>query len=143
MDGDPARLVNLSRTGAQLLVGSAPLRPHQQVHIHIADDQQVLRLRADIVWATLERSHGPLASPQYRAGAKFIDVDPTVLDAFCARNHMAAHAIGCDEPLEEPPHVSADGAAVETAPAAGNTDDEAGDDAGENDRTSSQVEDNW
>ena len=143
VDGDWARLVDLSRTGAQLLLGLVPVRPRQQVHIHLDDDQQVLRLRADIVWATLESSHGPLASPQYRAGAKFIDVDPGVLDAFCARNRTGAHAIGCEEPLEEPPHVSADGAAVETAPAAGNTDDEAGVEAGENDRTSSQVENDW
>ena len=55
----------------------------------------------------------------------------------------AADAVGCDEPLEEPPHPSADGTAVETAPAAGDTDDEAGDDAGEDDRTSSQVENDW
>ncbi len=143
VDGEPARLVNLSRTGVQLLLGSVPLHPHQQVRIQIADDQQTLRLCAAVVWAAIEGSHGDHGSPQYRAGVMFIDADPTVLDAFCARNRMAAHAIGRDEPLEEPPHVSADGAAVEAAPAAGDTDDEAGDEAGEDDRTSSQVENDW
>ena len=103
----------------------------------------MLRLYAEVVWAAIEGSHGEDGSPQYRAGAMFIDPDPTVLDAFCARNRMAAHAIGCDEPLEEPPHVSAGGAAVGTAPAAGDTDDEAGDEAGEDDRISSHVENDW
>ncbi len=60
---------------------------------------------------------------------------------------ICCDALDCDgslaPPLEEPPHVSADGAAVETAPAAGDTDDEVGAEAGEDDRTSSQVVNDW
>ena len=85
VDGIAARLTDLSQTGAQL-VAPTVLRPSQHVQILISDDQQVLRLKATVVRASLEPSHDPGTPPHYRVGVTLIDVDREALEVFCARN---------------------------------------------------------
>ena len=140
-----ASLVNLSRTGAQLL-GPTPLRLNQHVRIQLADDQEVLSLRAAVVWVSFEPSGSQATPAQYRAGVMFIDADAAALEAFCTWNRVAANPVELDEPLEEPPHAAADRAAVQTALADDPGDearDEARDDARASDRLSRQVRNEW
>jgi len=85
IDGIAARLTDLSQTGAQL-VAPIRLRPWQRVQILISDDQQVFRLEAKVVWASLEPSRDPGTPPDHRVGVTFIDVDREALEVFCARN---------------------------------------------------------
>jgi hypothetical protein len=57
VDGGPVRLVNLSAIGAQITSASA-LKP-------------VVRLPAQVVWASFELPRGRRQSPHYRAGVEF------------------------------------------------------------------------
>ena len=85
VDSTPARLSDLSLTGAQLVM-PALLRPSQRVRIQMSDDQQVLSVAATVIWASLEPSRGADTPTGYRVGVTFIDADPKTLEAFCARN---------------------------------------------------------
>ena len=85
--GTAARLADLSHTGAQVVV-PMHLRPNQQVRVLITDNQQVLRLVATVVRASLEPSRDPSTPPQCRAGVTFIDADREALETFCARNEQ-------------------------------------------------------
>ena len=80
LDGYATTLVNLSRTGAQLLVPKA-LRLNQQVRVSIEDEEEIFRLRAAVAWVSFERS-GETGDQWYRAGLTFVDADPEVLKRF-------------------------------------------------------------
>ena len=82
IDGNPAGLVDLSRYGAQVLVPRR-VSPNQKVLFSLASEQNVVRCRGSIVWATLERSDDP-GTHRYRAGVAFADADPDLVDAFCS-----------------------------------------------------------
>jgi hypothetical protein len=85
IDGNPATLVDLSVTGAQV-VSVTILKPNQRVRMAFADAQGMVRFNAAIAWATFEIP--PKIGPQYRAGIEFVDADPAAIDAFCSR-HLA------------------------------------------------------
>lgn len=83
INGTPARLVNLSVTGAQVL---APirLRPAEGVRLVLIDDSAALRLAGVIAWATLEIS--PKETGQcYRYGIEFRNSDAKKLEKYCLR----------------------------------------------------------
>ena len=84
--GDPTTLVNLSSSGAQLLVQKA-LRLNQQVRISIEDEQEMCRFRASVIWVSFERST-ETGSQSYRAGLTFIDAHPELVEAMCSRNRQ-------------------------------------------------------
>src|SRR5439155_1262985 len=65
IDGNPAALVDLSITGAQV-VSPTILKPNQRVRLTLSDDTAAIRLNAAIAWAQFEIPAG--APPQYRAG---------------------------------------------------------------------------
>ena len=79
-------LVNLSRTGVQLLVPKA-LRLNQEVRVSIEDEVEIFRLRAAVVWVSFERS-GETGDQWYRAGLTFVDADPEVLETLCSRHRQ-------------------------------------------------------
>jgi len=82
VNGTPSELVNVSVTGAQILVPER-LQPRQQVRVTLTDERTELRLHGVIIWSTLELS-GRAAS--YRVGVQFADTDPHALTAFCSRH---------------------------------------------------------
>lgn len=83
VDGNPATLVDMSATGAQVLSRTV-LKPNQRVRVTMADDRSVLRANATVAWATFEIPSGD--APRYRAGLAFLNTDPAALQAFCLRN---------------------------------------------------------
>ena len=86
VDGDPATLVDLSRDGAQVLVGKS-VHPNQRVRMSMADEHGLFGCRAAIVWAAFERSGQP-ATEQYRAGVAFMDASPERVEAFSSRHRQ-------------------------------------------------------
>jgi hypothetical protein len=70
VDGGPVRLVNLSAIGAQITSASA-LKPGQRIRMSLVDDLGVVRLPAQVVWASFELPRGRRQSPHYRAGVEF------------------------------------------------------------------------
>ncbi len=86
LDGYPTTLVDLSRSGAQVLVAK-PLRFKQGVRISIADEQGAFRFRATVVWAAFERS-ADTGQQCYRAGIAFVDADAQLLDELCVRHRV-------------------------------------------------------
>jgi hypothetical protein len=84
LDGNPARLVDLSQVGAQVL-SSTILRPNQKVRVSIPHDDFVMRFRGSIAWAKFELPQSS-APPRYRAGVEFTDADATAVETFCVKN---------------------------------------------------------
>jgi hypothetical protein len=82
-DGNPATLVNLSMTGAQI-VSKSVLKPNQRVRLVFGDGPNSIRCKGSIAWAAFEKPKN--ASPQYRAGVNFIVADAEALTTF-AENH--------------------------------------------------------
>jgi len=83
IDGNPARLVNLSKIGAQV-VSPTILKPNQRVRMALVDDGGAVRFNAAIVWAAFEIP--PKSGPRYRAGIEFVDADAQSVEAFCVRH---------------------------------------------------------
>ena len=79
--GRTATLVNLSSTGAQLLVHMR-LRPSEPLRLALIDSDAEVKVRGVVAWSSVEPSNGALA---YRAGVEFINPDALSLDAFCVR----------------------------------------------------------
>ncbi len=86
LDGTFTMLVDLSRTGAHV-VGSMALRPHQRVLFSLVDSEQDLNVAASVVWVFFEPARGDSPS-HYRAGVKFIDADPEIIEAFSVRHRQ-------------------------------------------------------
>jgi hypothetical protein len=84
VDGNPARLVDLSSLGAQVL-STAVLKPNQRVRISMVDDRLTLRFQATIVWATFELTT-KARSPRYRAGLEFSGADTEGVTDFASRH---------------------------------------------------------
>jgi hypothetical protein len=80
VDGNVARLVDLSTMGAQV-VSAAALKPNQRIRF-ILSVAAGARLAATIAWANFELPKGK-AAPQYRAGLEFADPDKGSLERFC------------------------------------------------------------
>ncbi len=84
LDGDPATLVNMSRSGAQVLVPRA-LRVRQRVRMSVEGQARSFRVKASVMWVSFERSTKTVQQV-YRAGVAFVDADPQLIEAFCARH---------------------------------------------------------
>jgi hypothetical protein len=85
VDGSPARLVDLSAVGAQVL-SPAVLRPNQRVRVSMVDGRVTLRFQATIVWARFELGRTD-ASPRYRAGLEFSGAESDAVAEY-ARRHQ-------------------------------------------------------
>lgn len=83
LDGNAARLVDLSAVGAQV-VSPTILKPNQRVRMALTDDHGALRFNAAIAWASFEIP--PQRNPRYRAGVNFVDADANAVGAFCMRH---------------------------------------------------------
>jgi hypothetical protein len=73
VDGSPARLIDLSAIGGQVLSATV-LRPNQRVRVSMVDGRVTLRCQATVVWARFELGRGELG-PRYRAGLEFSGAD--------------------------------------------------------------------
>lgn len=78
VDGDEARIVDLSTVGAQLVVPGS-LGPRRVVTVTLGSERKALDAPGAIVWARVELSRkGPVS----RIGVEFTDPDQPALDAF-------------------------------------------------------------
>ena len=84
LDGNPARVVDLSQVGAQVL-SSTILRPNQKVRVSIPNEDFVMRFRGSVAWAKFELPQLAEA-PRYRAGVEFTDADAAAVESFCVKN---------------------------------------------------------
>ena len=85
VDGSPARLVDLSAVGGQVL-SSSVLKPNQRVRVSMVDGRVTLRCQATIIWARFELSRGDMG-PRYRAGLEFSGADADGVAEY-ARRHQ-------------------------------------------------------
>jgi hypothetical protein len=83
LDGNAARLVDLSTVGAQV-ISPTILKPNQRVRVVLTDNHGALRFNAAISWAFFEIPS--TRGPQYRAGVNFVDADGNEVGAFCNRH---------------------------------------------------------
>lgn len=83
IDGNAARLVDLSTVGAQV-ISSTVLKPNQRVRVALPDDRGMVRFSGIVAWASFEIP--PKSGPRYRAGINFVDANPPSVEAFCARH---------------------------------------------------------
>jgi hypothetical protein len=84
VNGERGRLVNLSATGAQLLV-VVRLRPEEPLRLSLVDADTEVKVRGVVAWSSAEPTAAGLS---YRAGIEFTSADSLTLDAFCTR-HVA------------------------------------------------------
>lgn len=78
VDDSPARLVDLSVLGVQL-IRQDELRPRQTVSVALGSGASALVLAGTVVWARQELSR---KGPSYRAGIEFSEPDRDAVDAF-------------------------------------------------------------
>lgn len=82
VDGNPATLVDLSTTGAQVMAMTS-LKPNQRVRITLPGGLVPIRASGAITWAIFEMSdHGP----RYRAGVDFHSPDQAGIQRFIQEN---------------------------------------------------------
>ena len=84
VENGQANLVNISILGAQV-VSQPALKPTQNVKIILPDLDEMLRLTAQVAWATFEQTQ-PGAAPHYRAGMEFTDAAQEILEDYCRRH---------------------------------------------------------
>jgi len=85
IDGERSELVNLSVTGAQVVL-PARLQPRQSIRFVLIDGSAEVRFRAQVAWSSIEL----LASAvRYRVGLSFTDPDKKILEVFCNRHGQA------------------------------------------------------
>ena len=95
VDGSPARLVDLSAIGGQVLSPSV-LKPNQRVRVSMVDGKVTLRCQATIIWARFELSRGELG-PRYRAGLEFSGADTDGIAEYARRHQRKILTVaGCD-----------------------------------------------
>jgi hypothetical protein len=82
IDNKPARLVDLSVLGVQLM-GPDSLRPKQAVTVTLGPANSPLVVTGTVVWARLELSR---KGPTSRVGIDFTDPDQTAIGAFLHAN---------------------------------------------------------
>jgi hypothetical protein len=86
LDGNAARLVDLSEVGAQV-ISTTVLKPNQRARMVLTDDHGSIRCSATVAWASFEIPPGH--GPQYRAGINFVDADGNAVGAFCIRHKQS------------------------------------------------------
>ena len=79
IDGSPAKLVDLSEVGAQV-ISPTVLKPNQRIRVAMADGPRPMRFSASVAWAFFE------LPPRYRAGINFVDADPAAVGRFIETN---------------------------------------------------------
>jgi hypothetical protein len=85
VDGSPARLVDLSAVGGQVLSPQV-LKPNQRVRVSMVDGRVTLRCQATVIWARFELARGDLGA-RYRAGLEFSGADSDGIAEY-ARRHQ-------------------------------------------------------
>ena len=85
VDGERSLLVNLSVTGAQLVV-PARMQPKQSIRVMLVEEKMERRFSALVAWSTVEFAKSMM---KYRAGVSFVDPDPGAIEAFCLRHTIA------------------------------------------------------
>jgi hypothetical protein len=83
VDGNSAKLVDVSAVGAQVLCPSV-LRPNQRVRMTLTDQKGAIRCNGSIAWASLELPKGQ--PPRYRAGIDMTGADPEAVNGFAERH---------------------------------------------------------
>jgi len=86
VNGEHGHLVDLSVTGAQVLV-SIRLRPTQSVRLTLFDESTEIRCQGTVAWSVAVPSG---VAVHYRAGVQMIDPDSTRLSAFCIQHGKPA-----------------------------------------------------
>ncbi len=81
VNGQRNHLIDLSVTGAQVLVGTT-LRPNHRVRLILSDELAGVRCQGTVVWSVAVPT-GPKI--HYRAGVEFSNPDSTELGAFCVK----------------------------------------------------------
>ena len=81
IDGNPAMLVNVSVSGAQV-VSATILKPNQRVRF-IMSTKPPIRLTAAVAWASFEI---PKGNARYRAGIQLFGADPAAMMRFIERH---------------------------------------------------------
>jgi hypothetical protein len=82
VDGEQSQLVNLSVTGAQVVL-PARVQPRQTIRFILLDDAIERKFRGQVAWSALELGASAI---RYRAGIAFTDPDTKVLEVFCHRH---------------------------------------------------------
>jgi hypothetical protein len=82
IDGNPARVIDLSMIGAQV-VSASTLRPNQHIRVSLEGDAG-LRFNAAVAWANFEL---PAEGPRYRAGIHFHDPNADLLTRLLEAMH--------------------------------------------------------
>ncbi|HEY5616716.1 MAG TPA: PilZ domain-containing protein [Vicinamibacterales bacterium] len=85
IDGNPATLVDLSVSGAQV-VSATILKPNQRVRFIVPTTKPPIRLKAAVVWASFEIPQG---LSRYRAGIQLFGADQAAMTRFIDRNKEA------------------------------------------------------
>jgi hypothetical protein len=85
VDGERSRLVNLSVTGAQLVLPGR-VQPRQSILMTLVDEHTEKRFRALVAWSTVELAQSMV---KYRAGVSFVEPDARAIEAFCLRNAVS------------------------------------------------------
>jgi chromosome segregation ATPase len=78
IDGSPAKLIDLSVTGAQVLA-STSMKPNRVVKLTLPNPQKAITCKGKVMWARLEPREGQI---WYRAGVFFTTADQKALEAF-------------------------------------------------------------
>jgi hypothetical protein len=82
IDGERSQLVNLSTTGAQVVL-PARVQPRQTIRFILVDEAGETRFRGQIAWSSAELG---ASAVRYRAGIAFTDPDTQILEVFCDRH---------------------------------------------------------
>jgi hypothetical protein len=86
VNGTPGRLVNLSVTGAQMLL-PIRVRPGEGIRLTLVDDASDLRLAGTLAWVSLENAARATAQ-RYRFGVEFRVAEEQLLERFCLRHQQ-------------------------------------------------------
>jgi hypothetical protein len=79
VNGERGHLVDLSSSGAQILMGTH-VRPQEILRLTVLHEAGETRLRARVAWSAAQTA-GPQV--RYRAGIELIDPDPELVEVLC------------------------------------------------------------
>jgi hypothetical protein len=82
VDGERSVLVNLSVTGAQVVL-PARVQPRQSIFLTLIDGTAEKRFSALVAWSSVELAKSVV---KYRAGVSFVDPDTGTIEAYCRKN---------------------------------------------------------
>jgi PilZ domain len=83
VEDSKAKVVDLSVLGAQV-VSTPVLRPNQTIKVALPDQDETLRVTANICWAWFEQPEDA-TEPFYRAGMEFTEAGRQALEEYCRR----------------------------------------------------------